>query len=183
MTAIASRCASMALALCLAATLCVTTSAAAEDNRWGFGTDIGFTSGTVNNTVFTLGLNLDYYPDRNFSFGPMLLLSPTGDLTQIAIAGVAKYHVRFNNGFNLVPFAGFGLIHADLDKGTGPGRIDRNDTSWYLPIGLSLEYQTTHNIAVSSTLIVNLYDLNLQPSIPEKDHSSVTLMFGMRWGP
>lgn len=173
----------IALVLSLIVVLGTSMPAAAQDSRWGFGTDIGFTSGTVNNTVFTLGLNLDYYPDRSFSFGPMMLLSPTGDLTQIAFAGAAKYHVRFNNGFNLVPFAGFGLIHADLDKGAGPGRIDRNDTSWYLPIGMSLEYQTTHNIALSTTLIVNLHDLNLQPSIPEKDHSSVTLMFGMRWGP
>lgn len=153
------------------------------EGNWGFGTDIGFTAGTVNDTVFTLGLTLDYYPDRSFSFGPMLLLSPMGDLTQIAMAGVAKYHLRFNNGINLVPFAGFGLIHADLDKESGPGRIDRNDTSWYLPIGLSLEYQTSRNIAVASTLIVNLHDINLQPSLPEKDRSSITLMFGLRWGP
>ena len=52
----------------------------AEDNRWGFGSDLGFTSGTVNDTVFTLGFNLDYYVDRNFSFGPMMQISPTGDL-------------------------------------------------------------------------------------------------------
>ncbi len=53
-------------------------------NRWGFGTDLGFTSGTVNGTVFTLGFHADYYVDRAFSVGPMLLLSPLGDLTQIA---------------------------------------------------------------------------------------------------
>lgn len=59
-------------------------------NRWGFGTDLGLTSGTVNGTVFTLGFNADYYVDRAFSVGPMLLLSPLGDLTQIAVAGVAR---------------------------------------------------------------------------------------------
>jgi len=42
-------------------------------HRWGFGTDLGFTSGTVNGTVFTLGFNADYYVDRAFSVGPMLL--------------------------------------------------------------------------------------------------------------
>lgn len=163
--------------------ICLWTLPAWAEGNWGFGTDIGFTAGTVNDTVFTLGVNLDYYPDRNFSFGPMLLLSPMGDLTQIAMAGAAKFHLRFNNGINLVPFAGFGLIHADLDKGSGTERIDRNDTTWYLPIGLSLEYQTSRNIAVASTLIVNLHDINLQPSLPEKDRSSITLMFGLRWGP
>ena len=113
----------------------------------------------------------------------MLLLSPTGDLLQIAIAGVAKYHFRFNNGFNLVPFAGVGLIHADLDRGAGPGRIDRSDTSHYIPLGISLEYQTSHNIALATTLIVNLHSIDLSPALSEKDSSSVALMFGLRWGP
>lgn len=157
--------------------------AQAEDNRWGFGSDLGLTTGTVDGTVFTLGFNLDYYVDRNFSFGPMMQISPTGDLFQIAFAGVGKYHLRLSNGVNLVPFTGIGLIHADLDRGVGSSRIDRNDTSWYIPIGLSLEYQVSHNIALSSSLIVNLHDINLAPSLPEKDRTSIALMFGFRWGP
>ena len=32
----------------------------ADDNRWGFGSDLGFTSGTVDGNVFTLGFNFDY---------------------------------------------------------------------------------------------------------------------------
>jgi hypothetical protein len=82
-------------------------SAQEPQNRWGFGTDLGFTSGTVNGTVFTLGFNADYYVDRAFSVGPMLLLSPLGDLTQIAAAGVARYHLR-TASLNVVPFAGIG---------------------------------------------------------------------------
>lgn len=155
----------------------------ADDNRWGFGSGLGFTSGTVDGTVFTLGFNLDYYLDRNFSIGPMMLISPTGDLFQISMAGVGRYHFRLNNGVNLVPFVGFGLTHADLDRGTGPGRIDRNDTSWYVPIGLSFEYQVVHNLALTSTLIVNLHDINLAPSLPDKDRTSVSLLFGFNWGP
>jgi hypothetical protein len=150
-------------------------------NRWGFGTDLGLTSGTVNGTVFTLGFNADYYVDRAFSVGPLLLLSPLGDLTQIAVAGVARYHVHTGR-VNVVPFAGLGLIHADLNRGNGPGRIDRNDTSWYIPIGLSAEYQVNPKLAFASTLIVNLHDINLQPSL-EKDHTSVSLLFGLRFGP
>lgn len=163
--------------------VCLQTAPARAEGNWGFGSDLGLTAGTVNDTVFTLGFNLDYYVDRNFSFGPMMLISPTGDLFQVAFAGVGKYHVRFNNGINLVPFTGIGLIHASLDSGTGPARIDRNDTSWYIPIGLSLEYQVVHNIALSSTLLVNLHDINLSPSLPEHDHTSVSLLFGIRWGP
>jgi len=157
--------------------------AEADENRWGFGSDLGFTSGTVDGTVFTLGLNLDYYPARNFSVGPMMQISPTGDLFQISFAGVGRYHFRFHNGINLVPFTGIGLIHVDLDRGTGPGAIDRNDTSWLIPIGLSLEYQVVRDLALSSTLQVNLHDINLSPSLSQNDHTSVTLVFGFRWGP
>lgn len=64
--------------------------AGADDNRWGFGSDLGFTSGTVNGTVFTLGFNLDYHIDRNFSVGPMMQISPMGDLFQIAFAGMGR---------------------------------------------------------------------------------------------
>ena len=177
-------CISWAAMVLIIGTLAVAVQpAGADDNRWGFRSGLGFTSGTVDGTVFTLGFNLDYYLDRNFSIGPMMLISPTGDLFQISMAGVARYHLRFNNGVNVVPFVGFGLTHADLDRGTGPGRIDRNDTSWYVPIGLSLEYQVVHNIALTSTLIVNLHDIDLSPSLPEKDHTSVSLLFGFNWGP
>jgi hypothetical protein len=169
--------------LALTCLVALVSPAHADDNRWGFGTGLGFTSGTVNNTVFTLGFNFDYYIDRNFSIGPLMQISPMGDLFQIAFAGVGRYHFRFNNGVNLVPFAGIGLIHADLDKGTGPGRIDRNDTSWFIPIGMSLEYQVVHNMALTSTLQVNLHDINLAPSIPDKDSTSITLLFGFNWGP
>lgn len=176
-------CAASLLALLVMGIPVGVPQAQADDNRWGFGSDLGLTSGTVNGTVFTMAFSGDYYVDRNFSVGPMMQISPTGDLFQISFAGVARYHFRLNNGINLVPFTGIGLLHADLNRGTGPGRIDRNDTSWYIPIGLSVEYQVVHNLALSSSLIVNLHDINLAPSLPEKDRTSVALLFGFRFGP
>ncbi|MEK7236848.1 MAG: hypothetical protein AAB242_09510 [Nitrospirota bacterium] len=176
-------CAASLLVILATGTVVGVPDARADEQRWGFGSDLGLTSGTVNGTVFTLAFSGDYYIDRNFSVGPMMQISPTGDLFQISFAGVGRYHFRLNNGINLVPFTGIGLLHADLDRGTGPGRIDRNDTSWYIPIGLSVEYQAVHNIALSSTLIVNLHDINLSPSLPEKDRTSVALLFGFRFGP
>ena len=176
-------CASGLLAMLAAGTIAGAPHAHANEHRWGFGSDLGLTTGTVDGTVFTLGFNLDYYIDRNFSVGPMMQISPTGDLFQISFAGVARYHFRLDNGINLVPFTGIGLIHADLDRGTGPGSIDRNDTSWYIPIGISLEYQATRNLALSSTFIFNLHDINLSPSLPENDHTSIALLFGFHFGP
>jgi hypothetical protein len=155
----------------------------AEANSWGFGSDLGFTAGTVNGTVFNLGFNADYYVDRNFSFGPMMQIAPTGDLFQISFAAAAKYHLRLDSGINIVPFTGIGLIHNSLDQGTGPGQIDESNTSWYIPIGVSLEYQVAHNVALASTVIVNIHDTDMTPALSEADNTSVALMFGFRWGP
>ena len=176
-------CAAGLLTILVAGTVVGAPHARADEPRWGFGSGLGLTSGTVNGTVFTLAFSGDYYLDRNFSVGPMMQISPMGDLFQISFAGVGRYYFRLNNGINLVPFTGIGLIHADLDRGTGPGSIDRNDTSWYIPIGVSLEYQAAHNLALSSTLIVNLHDIDLSPSLSENDHTSVALLFGFRFGP
>ena len=96
--------------------------AQAEDNHWGFGSDHGLTTGTVDGTVFNLGFNIDYYLDRNFSFGPMMQITSTGDLFHISFAGVGKYNLRFTNGINLVPFTGIGLIHTSLDRGMSASR-------------------------------------------------------------
>ncbi|MDH5666675.1 MAG: porin family protein [Nitrospira sp.] len=158
-------------------------STQADDNRWGFGSDVGFTAGTVDDTVFNLGFNLDYYPDENFSFGPMMQIAPIGNLFQFSLAGVGKYHIRLDNGINIVPFAGIGFIHNSLDRRIGWRQIDESDTSWYIPVGVSLEYQVARNIAMASTVIVNLHDVDMTPALRREDKTSVALMFGFRWGP
>jgi hypothetical protein len=175
--------AAILLAVLAAGTVVSALPAQADEQRWGFRSDLGFTAGTVNGTVFTAAFSGDYYVDRNFSVGPMMQISPIGDLFQISFAGVGRYHFRLDNGINIVPLMGFGLLHADLDRGSGPGRVDRNDTSWYIPLGASLEYQTAHNLALTSTLIFNLHNINLSPSLRENDRTSVALLFGFRFGP
>lgn len=176
-------CAAILLAILAAGIAVSAPRAHADEQRWGFRSDLGFTAGTVNGTVFTMAFSGDYYVDRNFSVGPMMQISPMGDLFQVSFAGVGRYHFRLDNGINIVPLMGFGLVHADLDRGSGPGRIDRNDTSWYIPLGASLEYQTAHNLALTSTLIFNLHNIDLSPSLPERDRTSVALLFGFRFGP
>ena len=109
-------CATSLVAILTAGTVVSAPHAHADEQRWGFGSDLGLTSGTVNGTVLTLAFSGDYYIDRNFSIGPMMQISPTGDLFQISFAGVGRYHFRLNNGINIVPFTGIGLIHADLDR-------------------------------------------------------------------
>jgi len=152
--------------------------AQAEEKGWGFGTDLGFISGTVNNTVFALNFQADYYLAKEFSIGPMFQWVPAGDLKQYAFAGAARYHYQVNNKFNVVPFAGIGFIHADLSSST----VNRNDTSYYIPLGVSFEYQATPKLAFSNTIMVNLQDINFSPD-PQRDTTSVSVLFGMRFGP
>ncbi len=97
-------------------------------------------------------------------------------------ADLAKYHHRLNSGFNLVPFAGLGILHANPNRGSGPTKVDRNDTSHFIPLGMSLEYQVGPKIAFSTTLMVNLHHITLSPPVPN-DNTSVALLFGIRWGP
>jgi len=173
----------LALAGLLAATsvMSAVERGEAQENRWGVGTDVGFISGSVDGTVFALNFNLDYYLDRAFSFGPMLQLVPSGDLTQIAMAGVARYHFRFD-AVNVVPFAGIGFVHASLERGSGPGSVDTNDTSHYIPLGVTFEYQLARKLALASTVMLNLHNLNMDPPLG-RDSTSVTVLFGFRFGP
>jgi hypothetical protein len=173
----------LALAGLLAATSVVAAvePGEAQDKGWGVGTDLGFISGSVDGTVFALNFQLDYYLDRAFSFGPMLQLVPSGELTQVAVAGVARYHFR-TGAVNIVPFAGIGFIHASVERGSGPGRLDTNDTSHYIPLGVTFEYQLAKKLALASTVMLNLHDLNLDPPIG-RDRTSVAVMFGFRFGP
>ena len=138
--------------------------------RWGFGADLGLWGGTVDGNLRpALAGNVDYYLDRAFSVGPMVLLSPSGDLTEFALAGVGRYHYRTQIG-NIVPFIGLGIIHASWE--------DQSSTSYYIPIGLSLEYQLTKKLAVSATGILNLH--HLFPDTP--DNKSGTMLIGLRYG-
>lgn len=138
--------------------------------RWGFGVDAGLWGATVDGNVRpAFGANLDYYVDRAFSVGPMVLFSTGKDLTEFAMAGVVRYHWRTPIG-NIVPFTGLGFVRADWK--------DRSSTSHYVPIGLSFEYQLTKKLALSTTGIFNLHYL----FAPTQDEKSATLLFGLRYG-
>lgn len=168
-------------ALAMTMSLAAGGPALAQDNRFGFGTDIGVWTGTVAGDRFALAFNLDYYLARAFSVGPMVLVAPTGDLTEIAFAPVARFHIRLGP-MNLVPFTGVGFVYADLDTGQGPGRVDSSDTSYYFPLGLTAEVPVNPHIALAGTLLVNIHNLEFDPPAGDDD-TSVALMFGFRFEP
>ncbi len=157
------------------------TRSLAQDTQVGFGTDIGLWTGTTDDTDFTLAFHFDYYFDPAFSIGPLLLFTPTSDLTQVALAPVGRYHLYFSN-FHLVPFAGIGFIHSSLERNQGSTLIDRSDTGFYIPLGITGEYPVSPKISLATTVLVNLHDIDLGAPV-ERDRTSIAILFGFRFGP
>jgi hypothetical protein len=150
---------------------------ARADNRWGFGTDIGFLSDTADDTVFTLSFQGDYYLDSQFSVGPQLLISPGGDLTQITFAGIARYHVPLG-AVTIIPFGGLGFVHADLER----GRRDDNDASYIFPFGATAAFKIGRTVSLASTLIFTFQDIDLD-NRKNSDNFNIGLLFGFRFQP
>ncbi len=155
--------------------------AVAQEKRLGFGADVGLWAGTSDDTVFALAFNLDYYLDPAFSVGPMVLFSPSTDLTQVAFAPVARFHILLD-AVSIVPFAGVGFVHADVERTVGPVPVDLDDISYYIPLGVALEVPISRKLSVSTTFMFNLHGLEFGPPAGDDD-ASVALLFGMRFGP
>ncbi len=167
------------LNLCALVLTVLPPSAKAQESRIGFTTDLGVLQGAPDGSHFAMSFGLDYYVDPSFSFGLTTLFTPASSLNTYAFAGVAKYHIRFDR-FTLVPFAGIGFIHMNLDRGA-PTRIDDSSTSHWIPIGVSAEYTVSDKIAISSTFLLNLHRIRLNPV--DRDDTSLALLFGVHFGP
>lgn len=154
------------------------TPAAEQENRIGFTTDLGVLTGAPDGSHFAMGFGLDYYVDPSFSLGLMTLFTPASNLNTYAFAAAAKYHIRFDR-FTLVPFAGAGFVHMNLDR-TSP-RVDDSSTSVWIPLGMSAEFPVSGNIALSTTVLLNLHRIRLSPM--DRDDTSVGLLFGVHFGP
>ena len=147
------------------------------ENPWGFGTDIGFLADTADDTVFTLSFQGDYYVDPEFSIGPQLLISPGGDLTQITLAGIARYHIPLG-AVTIIPFGGVGFVYADYER----GRSDDQDVSYSLPFGTTAAFQISRAVSLASTLMFTIQDLDFD-NRNTSDNINVGLLFGFHFHP
>jgi hypothetical protein len=147
------------------------------ENRWGFGTDIGFLADTTDDAVFTLSFQGDYYLDSQFSVGPQLLISPAGDLTQITFAGIARYYIPVG-AVTLIPFGGLGFVYADLER----GRRDDDDVSYSFPFGTTAAFHINRTISLASTLIFTFQDIDLDNRM-SSDNFNIGMLFGFRFHP
>jgi len=81
------------------------------------------------------------YVDPEFSIGPQLLITPGGDLTQITLAGIARYHIPVG-AITFIPFGGLGVVYADYER----GRSDDHDVSYCLPFGATAAFQISRTV-------------------------------------
>ena len=63
-------------------------------STWSGGAAVGFLSNTPDETAFAFNLHADRFLQRNVSFGPLLQLGFTGDLTQVGFSGQGKYWIE-----------------------------------------------------------------------------------------
>ena len=106
---------------------------ASASPTWSGGAAVGFLSNTLDGTAFAFNLHADRFLQRNVSFGPLLQLGFTGDLTQIGFSGQGKYWIDLpdRQPSQGVLQAGIGFVHADYF---------RNDTSFLIPLGIGVDY-------------------------------------------
>jgi len=147
------------------------------ETPWEVGADIGFLADTVNDEVFTLSFQGDYYLDSKISVGPQLLFTPGGDLTQITLAGIARYHIPLG-AVSIIPFGGLGFVYADYD----PGRRDDDDWSYSFPMGATAAFSISRSVSLASTFIMTFQDIDLN-NRSNSDNFNVGLLFGFRYKP
>ena len=140
---------------------------------WSGGTSIGFLSNTPDGTSLALNVHADRFVHRNVSFGPLLQLGFTEDLTQVGFSGQSKYWIDLpdtDNRARLVLQAGIGFVHADYR---------RDDTSWLIPLGIGFDYAVTKTVSLTTTFLLNFTDLETGPGT----HTNVMpgLTFGIRF--
>jgi len=144
------------------------------ENPWGMGIDLGFLADTVDDTVLTMSFQGDYYLNSEFSIGPQLLFSPGDNLTQLTVAGVARYHIPLG-AVSVVPFGGLGFVYADLDRG---GSDD--DLSYSFPFGATAAFHINRTISLASTLIFSFQDIDLA-NRKNSDNFNIGMLFGFRF--
>jgi hypothetical protein len=153
----------------------------AEGGNWGFGADLGMLTGTVDGSVFAMGLSADRYVDRAFSVGFEGFVTPASDLLSISGAAVLRFHIELEKA-NIVPFLGIGAIYQDLDRTKNNQTVNVDDTSHLIPIGASVEYPFNPNMAAGIKLTFNMHDLDFKTPVG-KDTRSTTLTAHIRYRP
>jgi hypothetical protein len=164
-------------ALCLLILVALPAPVLAQSGAWGYAVEAGLQTGTADDSEFVLGFRPDYYLSSAFSFGGLIEITPTGDLTQVTLAATANFHFDMET-FRLSPFVGVGGVWADLES----ERVDESDSSYVVPLGVALEVPFDRQLSFGASAAVNLTDLDFGPRGGEES-SYFTLVALVRFRP
>ncbi len=145
------------------------------DRQWGFGVDLGILFDTVDNTVFAVGGNVDYYVDEIFSIGPMVQIAPGTDFTQVNGWAVAKLHFK-TRYVDIAPFTGPGLTWARVAEGRLSPKTD-DDASLSMVLGVEIGLGKIGEYAVAGSAMYSVYKIRFA----QETDGSGALMFGVRF--
>jgi len=147
-----------------------------DEKKFGFGAELGFISGTINNTEFMLGFNGDYRAAENFSFAEMISFTPTGDLFQINANSVARFNIPLEY-VSIIPYMGIGFSYGSIEA----AGVSENSFSLSFPLGLSVTYFVAQQIQATGRIQFAI--TNLDYGELGKDSNYLMFMFGFRFAP
>lgn len=159
-----------------------------------YGQDIGFVSGSPDGTNFAMQFSMDWHSNKGFSIGPMVQFVPPGDFMMIAGALATKYRydlkqytgtietpiIRNIIPSSVVPFLGMGGMHTFLRRGSGPDRFEGHDSSYYVPLGVGVEWELHKSFSLSATFVHNFHDISYGDQFGH-DRGSEAAFFGLRY--
>ncbi len=136
-------------------------------------------AGTADdNIAAALALSADYFPDPNFSIGPLLQLGLTGDLIQFGLSAQAKYTVDLPRMRQLKPNlqAGLGFLRVDMDR--PPAGPEDSDLGFLVPFGMGLDLEVAPNLMLGSTILLNFTSAEIQGE--RVGNVFMTWLFGLK---
>ncbi len=162
-----------------------------------YGQDIGVVSGSPDGTNFAMQFTMDWHVSKGFSIGPMIQFVPPGDFMMIGGALATRYRYdlkQYTSNFesewlrtisplmptSVVPFLGMGGMHTFIRRGNGADRFEGHDSSYYVPLGVGVEWELHKSFSLSATFVHNFHDISYGNQFGH-DRGSEAAFFGLRY--
>jgi hypothetical protein len=159
-----------------------------------YGQDLGVVSGIPDGTNFAMQFTMDWHVRRGLSIGPMIQFVPPGDFMMIGGALATRYRydlkeytsnieadlIRKLLPTSVVPFLGMGGMHTFIRRGSGADRFEGHDSSYYVPIGVGVEWELHKSFSLSASFAHNFHDISYGNQFGH-DRGSEAAFFGLRY--
>ena len=126
-------------------------------HRWSGGAGVGFWVNTPDGVEFGLEGHADYFWTRHFSVGPLAQYAGAGNDLMFGMSVQAKHWWVIpgtRRPATLAVQGGLGFVWADIeDADTGAAVAD---TSFLIPVGVTLDWAVTRGVAVTVAVLLNL---------------------------